>query len=123
MLPDSEVARVDAQGVVVTNVYTGGETTMPGIERVVVADAAEACDELADALREQGLRVPTVGDCVSPSRRERWTARWRRKRSRRGRYEGPVSAPSPIQASAGKTRPARAECTAPASIRSAICRS
>ena len=66
MLPDSEVARVDAQGVVVTNVYTGGETTIPGIERVVVADAAEACDELADALREEDLRVLTAGDCVSP---------------------------------------------------------
>ena len=66
MLPDSEVARVDAGGVVVTNVYTGGETTIPGIERVVVADAAEARDELADALREEGLRVLTAGDCVSP---------------------------------------------------------
>ena len=66
MLPDSEVARVDAQGVVTTNVYTSGETTIPGIERVVVADAAEACDELADALREEGLRVLTAGDCVSP---------------------------------------------------------
>ena len=66
MLPDAEVVRVDAQGVVVTNVYTGGETTIPGIERVVVADAAEARDELADALREEGLRVLTAGDCVSP---------------------------------------------------------
>ena len=68
MLPDAEVARVDAQGVVVTNVYTGGETTIPGIERVVVADAAEACDELADALREEGLRVLTAGDCVFAER-------------------------------------------------------
>ena len=66
MLPDAEVARVDAQGIVVTNVYTGGETTIPGIERVVVADAAEARDELADALRKEGLRVLTAGDCVSP---------------------------------------------------------
>ena len=66
MLPDSEVVRVDAQGVVVTNVYTDRETTIPGIERVVVADAAEACDELADALREEGLRVLAAGDCVSP---------------------------------------------------------
>ena len=66
MLPDSEVVRVDAGGVVVANVYTGRESTMPGIERLVVCDAAEACDELADALREEGLRVLTAGDCVSP---------------------------------------------------------
>ena len=66
MLPNSEVARVDASGVVVTNVYTGRETTIPGIGRVVVGDAAEAHDELADTLREKGLRVLTAGDCVSP---------------------------------------------------------
>ena len=66
MLPNSDIARVDAQGVVVTNVYTGRETTIPGIERMVVCDAAEARDELADALREKGLRVLTAGDCVSP---------------------------------------------------------
>ena len=66
MLPDSEVVRVDAGGVVVANVYTGRESAMPGIERLVVCDAAEACDELADALREEGLRVLTAGDCVSP---------------------------------------------------------
>ncbi len=66
MLPSSDVARVDAQGVVVRNVYTGRETAIPGIERVVVCNAAEACDALADALREDGLRVLAVGDCVSP---------------------------------------------------------
>ena len=66
MLPDSDVTRIDAQGVVVTNVYTGRETTISGIERLVVCDAAEARDELADALREEGLRVLAAGDCVSP---------------------------------------------------------
>ena len=66
MLPNSEVARVDAKGVVVTNVYTGRESTIQEIERVVVGAAAEACDALADALREEGLRVLTAGDCVSP---------------------------------------------------------
>ena len=66
MLPNSDVARIDAQGVVVRNVYTGRETTVPGIERMVVGDAAEASDEIADALREEGLRVLTAGDCVSP---------------------------------------------------------
>ena len=66
MLPNSDVARVGASGVVVTNVYTGRETTTPGVERLVVCDAAEARDEVADALREEGLRVLTAGDCVSP---------------------------------------------------------
>ena len=66
MLPDSDVARVDADGVVVTNVYTGRESAIPGIERVVVCDAAEAREENADTLRAQGLRVLTAGDCVSP---------------------------------------------------------
>ena len=66
MLPNTEVVRTDAQGVVVTNVYTGRESTISGIERVVVCNAAEACDELADALRDEGLRVLTAGDCVSP---------------------------------------------------------
>ena len=66
MLPNTEVVRIDAEGVVVTNIYTGRETTVSGIERVVVCDAAEACDGLADTLREDGLRVLTAGDCVSP---------------------------------------------------------
>ena len=66
MLPDSEVTRIDAQGVVVTNVYTGRETTIAGIERLVVSDAAQACDELADILRNDGLRVLMAGDSVSP---------------------------------------------------------
>ena len=85
VLPDSDVARVDARCVVVTNVYTGFDPTILGIERVVVCNAAEACDELADALRDEDLRVLTAGDCVSP--RERWTSRWRRGHSRRGPYE------------------------------------
>lgn len=66
MLPNSDVVGVDASGVLVTNVYTGRETTIPGIGRLVVCDAAEARDEIADALREEGLRVLTAGDCVSP---------------------------------------------------------
>ena len=66
MLPNSDVARIDGDGVVVTNVYTGREAAIPGIERVVVCDAAEARDEIAEALRAQGLRVLTAGDCVSP---------------------------------------------------------
>ena len=66
MLPDSEVVRVGAQGVVVANVYTGRESTIPDIERVVVCNAAEACDELAEALRTHGLRVLMAGDSVSP---------------------------------------------------------
>ena len=66
MLASSDVARVDARGVVVRNVYTGCETVIPGIGRVVVCNAAEARDALADALREEGLRVLTAGDCVSP---------------------------------------------------------
>ena len=66
MLPNSDVARVGAQGVVVTNIYTGRESTVSGIERVVVSNAAEARDELADALRKDGLRVLTAGDCMAP---------------------------------------------------------
>ena len=49
-----------------TNVYTGRESAIPGIERVVVCDAAEARNEIADALREKGLRVLMAGDSVSP---------------------------------------------------------
>ena len=66
MLPNSDVARVGAQGVVVTNVYTGRESTIPGIERVVVSAAADACDALAGVLRKDGLRVLMAGDSVSP---------------------------------------------------------
>ncbi len=66
MLPNTEVARVDARGIVVRNVYTGRESTVPGIEQVVVSDAAQACDELADLLREDGRRVVMAGDSVSP---------------------------------------------------------
>ena len=66
MLPNSDVTRVDAQGVVVTNVYTGRESTISGIERVVISAAAQARDELAGVLRKDGLRVITAGDSVSP---------------------------------------------------------
>ena len=66
MLTDSEVIRVDARGVVVTNVYTGRESTVPGIDRVVVSEAAQACDALAAVLRRDGLRVIVAGDSVSP---------------------------------------------------------
>ena len=66
MLPNSDVVRVGAQGVVMTNIYTGRESTISGIERVVVSNAAESRDELADVLRGEGLRVLTAGDSVSP---------------------------------------------------------
>ena len=66
MVPNSDVARVDAQGVVVRNVYTGLESTIAGIERVVVSNAAEARDALAGVLRGEGLRVVMAGDSVSP---------------------------------------------------------
>ena len=66
MLPNTDVARVDAGGVVVRNVYTGSESTVSGLERVVVSDAAEACDGLADTLRQAGRRVILAGDSVSP---------------------------------------------------------
>ena len=66
MLPNTDVARVDAGGVVVRNVYTGSKSTVSGFERVVVSDAAEACDGLADTLRQAGRRVILAGDSVSP---------------------------------------------------------
>ena len=66
MLPNTDVARVDAGGVVVRNVYTGSKSTVSGLERVVVSDAAEACDGLADTLRQAGRRVILAGDSVSP---------------------------------------------------------
>ena len=66
MLPSSEVVRVGADGVVVTNVYTGRESVISGIERVVACSAAEACDALAEVLRAEGLRVLMAGDSVSP---------------------------------------------------------
>ena len=66
MLPNTDVARVDAHGVVAENAYTGSESTIPDIERVVVSDAAHACDELVDALRRDARLVVLAGDCVSP---------------------------------------------------------
>ena len=66
MLPNSDVSRVDARGVVVRNVYTGRESTISGIERVVVCNPAEACDELVEVLRREGLRVLMAGDSVAP---------------------------------------------------------
>ena len=66
MLPNSDVVRVDAGGIVVRNVYTSDESTVSGIERVVTSNAAEACDALADTLRKDGQRVIMAGDSVSP---------------------------------------------------------
>ncbi len=66
MLPNSDLVRVSADGVVARNIFTGHESTIAGIEHVVIADAAEACDELANRFRQQGLRVIMAGDSVSP---------------------------------------------------------
>ena len=66
MLPNTDVAHAERGGIVVRNVYTGRESTVSGIERVVVSDAAHACDELADILRRAGRRVLFAGDSVSP---------------------------------------------------------
>ena len=66
MLPNSDLARIDARGVVLRNVYTGRESSVTGIERVVVSEAAEACDALRGVLREEGRRVIMAGDSVSP---------------------------------------------------------
>ena len=66
MLPNSDLVRVDTGGIVARNVYTGDESTISGIERVVISNAAQACDALADTLRKDGQRVIMAGDSVSP---------------------------------------------------------
>ena len=66
MLASSDLVRVDAEGVVVRNVYTGRESSVPGIAQVVVSEAAHARDELVDLLRGDGRAVFVVGDAVSP---------------------------------------------------------
>ncbi len=66
MLANSDVVRVDAGGIVVRNVYTGSESTLSDIAQVVVCEAPHACDELADALRQDGRRVLVAGDALSP---------------------------------------------------------
>ena len=76
MLPNTDVARVDAEGVVVRNAYTGSESTISGLERVAVSDAArrtfgDPCSDNAHGFpltKEVTAFVPVMSFRGKPSR-------------------------------------------------------
>jgi mycofactocin system FadH/OYE family oxidoreductase 2 len=70
MLPSTRLAGWDGGRPVVADVFTGATRTLGDVDTVVWAAAGRVADELLGPLREAGLAVQAVGDCVAPRRLE-----------------------------------------------------
>jgi mycofactocin system FadH/OYE family oxidoreductase 2 len=70
MLPSTRFAGWRAGQPVVADVFTGAARTLADVDTVVWAGPGRADGALGDALREAGLEVHAVGDCVAPRRVE-----------------------------------------------------
>ena len=61
-----DVARIDADAVVLRDVWGGGERTVEGVDSLVLALTRRPCIELARAAPRRAVDVRLVGDCRSP---------------------------------------------------------
>ena len=61
-----DVARIDADAVVLRDVWGGGERTVEGVDSLVLALTRRPCIELLAPLRDAAVDVRLVGDCRSP---------------------------------------------------------
>ncbi len=61
-----DVARIDADAVVLRDVWGGGERTVDGVDSLVLALTRRPCIELLAPLRDAAVDVRLVGDCRSP---------------------------------------------------------
>lgn len=60
------VDRFDGKTLVWTNPYTGAESSAEGVDLFVYSTLRRADDSLAAPLREAGIEVSLIGDCMSP---------------------------------------------------------
>ena len=66
LLPANEVVGREGETVLVRNVHTGAITPLNGVGQLLWSSPRHARSELAASLRERGLDVAMIGDCVSP---------------------------------------------------------
>jgi thioredoxin reductase len=66
VIPHHDLADIDSDGVVLTNVYSGSRRRLRGIDCIVMAVPPVANDVLLQPLLDRNLRVLAVGDCVAP---------------------------------------------------------
>ena len=60
------VQAIEPDAVTVRDAYRGTMRTLDGIDRVVLSIGQDPCTELVRALRDGGLDVVAIGDCVTP---------------------------------------------------------
>lgn len=66
LIPNTTVTRVEGRDVLLQNIYTMEESRIDAIDVLVPWHGNRANDELAEALRSQGLDVRIIGDCLAP---------------------------------------------------------
>lgn len=66
LLPASEVVGRNGESVLVRNVYTGETSRLRGVGHLLWSSPRHAQSELAAPLRDRGMTVALIGDCVSP---------------------------------------------------------
>jgi NADPH-dependent 2,4-dienoyl-CoA reductase/sulfur reductase-like enzyme len=64
--PNEQVLRLEPGSVVTRNLYSGEETVVAGVDRLVDWSGAEVEDSLAEAAAATGREVRQAGDMVSP---------------------------------------------------------
>jgi hypothetical protein len=66
LTPHHDVRAIGADGVTLFNYYNQRERRVEGVDQLVVVTAPVPNDEMLAPLREAGLDVRAVGDCVAP---------------------------------------------------------
>lgn len=66
LTPHTELRAIEGSTVVVTNVYSGAERRIEGVDTVVLAMGSRSTDGLYRALKGRVAQLHAVGDCVAP---------------------------------------------------------
>jgi thioredoxin reductase len=66
LTPHTELRAIEGSTVVVTNVYSGEERRIEGVDTVVLAMGSRSTDGLYRALKGRVAALHAVGDCVAP---------------------------------------------------------
>jgi 2,4-dienoyl-CoA reductase-like NADH-dependent reductase (Old Yellow Enzyme family)/thioredoxin reductase len=65
-LPNSEVASLDGNDVVLQNVYSGEESRIEGVDLLIAWHGNRAVDGLRQAIEDAGMELHVVGDSLAP---------------------------------------------------------
>jgi NADPH-dependent 2,4-dienoyl-CoA reductase/sulfur reductase-like enzyme len=66
LTPGTELRAVEGSAVIVTNVYSGVERRIEGVDTVVLSAGSRSTDSLYRRLKGQVAELYAVGDCVAP---------------------------------------------------------